>query len=198
VLDEQLFFRVHKQLLGANKENIPSKALLGILSRAIVVDRRPGEAENARKRGKKGKNKKPVAKDSATNSEECLPRSNGGSAIMVGPEGISKPQKQVAEAGGEISQMEDKVSWVQRRMRWMQEIEKNKKICWYCHAPKETTKLFKCQGCHKVSILSFFISFDLTAQARYCGERCQRDDWERHEGCCAILMERSKGWIKCA
>lgn len=76
MLDEQLFFRFfQKQLLGANKENIPKK-----------------KEENARKRGKKGKKKKPVAKDSATNSEGCMPKGSGGSAIMVGPQGISKPQ----------------------------------------------------------------------------------------------------------
>jgi len=94
---------------------------------------------------------------------------DGNVMPMVGPQAIPEPQKQVAGSNGENIQIEKKVT---------SELEaETVKICWNCHAPKETTKLFKCKGCHK---------------ARYCGEKCQRKDWERHGGYCAIVMERKK------
>jgi len=172
--------------VGANKENIPKKE-------KVTTD---SEAAKVRKRDNKGKKKKkmPVEVDGKSILAECLPGGTGGGEgvdgnvmPMVGPQAIPEPQvksccssfkpssshlslqKQVAEVNEENIQIEKKVT---------SELEaETVKICWNCHAPKETTKLFKCKGCLKV---------------RYCGETCQRKDWERHGGYCAIVMERKK------
>ena len=47
------------------------------------------------------------------------------------------------------------------------------KICWSCNV--ENVSLLKCRGCMK---------------ARYCGDKCQEDDWPRHGDWCEI--KRSK------
>ena len=47
---------------------------------------------------------------------------------------------------------------------------KREKICWNCiSSPSPTKKLYRCAGC---------------MVAWYCGEECQREDRERHEGWC--------------
>jgi len=124
--------------VGANKENIPKK------------EKVTKDSEAAKVRNKKGKKKKkmPIEIDGRSILAECLPGGTGGGEVgdgnvmpMVGPQAIPEPQKQVDEANGENIQIEKKVT---------SELEAEKiKICWNCHAPKETTKLFKCKGCHK-------------------------------------------------
>ena len=46
-------------------------------------------------------------------------------------------------------------------------------ICWFCHLPG--SYLLKCSGCKK---------------ARYCGETCYREDWERHREWCRKKGEK--------
>ena len=48
-------------------------------------------------------------------------------------------------------------------------------ICWTCHLPGNS--LLKCSGCKK---------------ARYCGETCYREDWERHREWCGKKGQRRK------
>ena len=53
-----------------------------------------------------------------------------------------------------------------------------KKICWNCHATEEDgVKLLKCQQCKK---------------ARYCGRKCQEDDWNRHSRSCQPAEKKDK------
>jgi len=92
---------------------------------------------------------------------------DGNIMPMLGPQAIPEPQvksccssfkpssfhlslqKQVAGSNGENIQIEKKVT---------SELEaETVKICWNCHAPKETTKLFKCKGCHKVGRFLLFL-----------------------------------------
>jgi len=50
-------------------------------------------------------------------------------------------------------------------------------ICWFCHADVTNLANNKCAGCRK---------------ARYCNERCQRADWERHGEYCVKVQEKMK------
>ena len=66
-------------------------------------------------------------------------------------------------------------------------------ICWFCHIDVSNLENSKCAGCRKVtprpqvksrSYLLFF-------KARYCGEACQRADWERHGDYCVKAVNAS-------
>ena len=48
-------------------------------------------------------------------------------------------------------------------------------VCWNCHLPGRS--LLKCSGCKK---------------ARYCGDACYREDWERHREWCGRKGQRRK------
>ena len=48
------------------------------------------------------------------------------------------------------------------------------RICWNCHSKE---KLLKCSGCMR---------------ARYCGQRCQEADWERHGGYCEARQRKRR------
>ena len=49
-----------------------------------------------------------------------------------------------------------------------------RRICWNCHAREN---LLKCSGCKR---------------ARYCGQRCQEADWERHGGYCEARQRKRR------
>ena len=51
----------------------------------------------------------------------------------------------------------------------------------------------KCAGCRKVTHPSVLIALgrkSLFLQARYCGRRCQRADWDRHGDYCVAVQEK--------
>ena len=77
------------------------------------------------------------------------------------------------------SNMEDKNSLNKEDEDSLNKEEKNswKKICWYCAVKDTEVELSKCKGCLK---------------ARYCSEKCQADDWERHQSYCIKKQEKRR------
>jgi len=50
-----------------------------------------------------------------------------------------------------------------------------KKVCWNCLKSADSVSLYKCSGCRK---------------ARYCKEKCQEDDWDRHGEYCQLKTKK--------
>ena len=77
------------------------------------------------------------------------------------------------------SNMEDKNSLNKEDEDSLNKEEKNswKKICWHCAVKDTEVELSKCKGCLK---------------ARYCSEKCQADDWERHQSYCIKKQEKRR------
>ena len=185
-----MFSYYNKEMLRVNNKislNIPEKEKETSESRE----------EKLRKRGKKGKKKekKPVENDVKGILAEGNSELKDGDAIMmpvVGPEDIPLPDNEtdIEEAKLELHPMlevgilfrlvENESSGTNK------EIFPNKltvtsetgtemaKICWYCHAPNETTKLFKCQGCHQVSRFPVFLLFDPAPRRATVGASAKR------------------------
>ena len=73
-------------------------------------------------------------------------------------------------------------------------------ICWFCHADVSNLANNKCAGCRKVKTplpsLHILRHHILLFQARYCDERCQGADWERHGGYCVKVQEKIRKKIE--
>ena len=50
-----------------------------------------------------------------------------------------------------------------------------KKVCWNCLKSTDSVPLYKCGGCRK---------------ARYCQEKCQKQDWGRHGEYCQLKTKK--------
>jgi len=53
--------------------------------------------------------------------------------------------------------------------------ESYKKVCWNCLKPADSVPLYRCVGCRK---------------ARYCEEKCQEEDWDRHGKYCQFKTKK--------
>jgi len=71
-----------------------------------------------------------------------------------------------------------KTDWIRRHKEDCQDFnkveeteskKKKKHFCWFCTKSSDEVELLKCVGCRK---------------GRYCGDECQRNDWERHGDYC--------------
>ena len=151
------------EILNPKEVALPKKNCPALFSHLHT----PHQVKKRGKRGKKKKKKIPVEIDEEGGSQGGGEvRGGGGDEItmpMVGPDGTPKSevkpracafktsyfhlslQKQDTEPNGEQIQTKEEET--------TDSDAEKVKICWYCHAPRETTKLFKCKGCHKVSTL---------------------------------------------
>ena len=68
-------------------------------------------------------------------------------------------------------------------------------ICWFCHADVTRLENNKCAGCRKVTHMPR-LQIYLNVQARYCDERCQRADWDRHGDYCVKIQEKIRKKIQ--